>query len=110
MRRGEIWTVAGGGDCTGKSRPVLILQDDRFDVTDSVTVCPFTTDISEAPLFRVVVEANETNGLDMGSRLMADKVTTVRRSRLGARIGRLRDEEMVRVNRAVLVFLGLAGA
>jgi mRNA interferase MazF len=86
------------------------LQDDRFDVTDSVTVCPFTTDISEAPLFRVVVEANETNGLDIRSRLMADKVTTVRRSRLGERIGRLSDEEMVRVNRAVLVFLGLAGS
>ena len=110
MKRGEIWTVAGGGDYTGKPRPALILQDDRFEATDSVTVCAFTTDPTEAPLFRVLVEPDEVNGLEAASRLMADKITTVRRSRLGERLGRLREEDMVRLNRAVLVFLGLVGA
>jgi mRNA interferase MazF len=110
MRRAEIWTVAGGGDYTGKPRPVVILQDDRFDASDSVTVCAFTTDPTDAPLFRVLIEPDELNGLDARSRLMADKVTTVRRSRLGERIGRLKDEDVVRLNRALLVFLGLAGA
>jgi mRNA interferase MazF len=110
MRRAEIWTVAGGGDYTGKPRPVVILQDDRFDATDSVTVCAFTTDPTDTPLFRVLVQPDDLNGLDVSSRLMADKVTTVRRSRLGERIGRLKDEDVVRLNRALLVFLGLAGA
>ena len=57
MKRGEIWTVAGGKDYAGKPRPVLILQDDRFDMTDSVTVCAFTTDPTDAPLFRLLNDA-----------------------------------------------------
>ena len=107
MRRGEIWTVAGGSDDAGKPRPAAILQDDRFD-TDSVTVCPFTTDPTEAPLFRVEIEPGRENGLSQGCRLMVDKITTVRRSRLGDRVGELSDADIVRLNRAVVVFLGIA--
>jgi mRNA interferase MazF len=110
MKRGEIWTVAGGGDYTGKPRPVVVLQDDRFDATDSVTICAFTTDPTDAPLFRVLVGPNETNGLDGPSRIMADKITTVRRQRLATRLGRLDDQDIIRLNRSVLVFLGLAGS
>ncbi len=51
MRRGDIWTVAGGADCAGKPHPVAIVQDDSFDATDSITICAFTTDETEAPLF-----------------------------------------------------------
>ncbi|MGI8913992.1 MAG: type II toxin-antitoxin system PemK/MazF family toxin [Chloroflexota bacterium] len=109
MRRAEIWIVAGGSDYTGKPRPAVILQDDRFDGTDSVTVCAFTTDPTEAPLFRLPVEPNAENGLRAPCRLMVDKVTTVPRTKIGARVGRLPDEDLVRVNRALLVFLGLAG-
>jgi len=110
MRRGEIWTVAGGGDYTGKAPPVVILQDDRFDATDSITVCAFTTDPTDAPLFRILVEPNELNGLDATSRVMVDKITTVRKGRLGTRIGRLDDDDVVRLNQAVLVFLGFAAS
>jgi mRNA interferase MazF len=108
MKRGEIWTVAGGKDYAGKPRPVVIFQDDRFDSTDSITICAFTTDSTDAPLFRLVVEPNESNGLRAISRLMVDKITTVPKSRIGRRIGRLADEDMVRLNRAALVFLGIA--
>ena len=108
MKRGEIWTVAGGKDYAGKPRPVVILQDDRFDLTDSVTVCAFTTDPTDAPLFRLTVEPGESNGLPSVCRLMVDKITTVPKARIGARIGRLADEDIVRLNRAVLVFLGIA--
>ena len=108
MRRGEIWTVAVGGDYTGKARPVVILQDDRFDATDSITICGLTTDPIEVPLARISVEPNERNGLEARSRIMADKVTTVRRARLGKRVGRLAEQDVVRLNRAVLVFLGFA--
>jgi mRNA interferase MazF len=110
MTRGEIWTVAGGGDYTGKPRPAVIIQDDRFDVTDSVTICLFTTDPTEAPFLRVLIEPSPLNGLDEPSRIMVDKITTVRRSRLGTCLGRLNDEDVVRLNRAVLVFLGFTGS
>lgn len=110
MRRGEVWTAAGGADYAGKPRPVVILQDDRFDRTQSVTICGLTTDPADAPLFRPLIEPSESNGLRSTSRLMADKVTTVRRSKLGERLGRLADQDILRMNRALLVFLGLAGA
>ena len=110
MKRGEIWTVAGGGDYAGKPRPVVILQDDRFDATASVTICAFTTDPTEAPLFRLDVEPSERNGLRVPCRLMVDKITTVPKARLGARLGRLDEADMARLNRAVVVFLGMAGA
>jgi mRNA interferase MazF len=110
MKRGEIWTVAAGKGYAGKPRPVVILQDDRFDATDSITICAFTTDSTDAPLFRLVIEPNETNGLRAPCRLMVDKITTVPKVKVGARIGRLNDEDIVRLNRAVLVFLGMAGA
>ena len=110
MRRGEVWTVAGGKGYAGKPRPVVILQDDRFDATDSVTVCAFTTDRTEAPLFRLPVSPDDGNGLRAPCRLMVDKITTVPKAKIGTRIGRLDDEDILRLNRAVLVFLGMAGA
>ncbi len=108
MRRGDIWTVSGGKDYAGKPRPVVIVQDDSFDATDSITVCAFTTDPTEAPLFRLPVEPNARNGLRSACRLMVDKITTVPRSKIGVRVGRLDDEDVVRLNQAVMVFLGLA--
>lgn len=109
MKRGEIWTVAGGPDFAGKPRPAVVLQDDRFDRTSSITICAFTSDPTEAPLFRILIEPSERNGLRAESRLLADKITTVPKSRMGKRIGRLDDEDMIRLNRAIVVFLGLAG-
>ena len=108
MKRGEIWTVAGGKEYAGKPRPAVILQDDRFDMTDSVTVCAFTTDPTDAPLFRLPIEPSQSNGLRAVCRLMVDKITTVHKTKIGARLGRLADEDIVRLNRAVLVFLGIA--
>lgn len=109
MKRGEIWTVAGGPDYAGKPRPAVILQDDRFDRTSSVTICAFTSDQTDAPLFRILIEPSERNGLRTESRLMADKITTVPKARIGKSIGRLDDEDVIRLNRAIVVFLGLAG-
>ena len=109
MKRGEIWTVAGGQGYTGKPRPAAIVQDDRFDGTASVTLCAFTTDPTEAPLLRLAVAPSPENGLAEVSRLMVDKLTTVSKQKLGRRVGRLSDEDVVRLNRALLVFLGLAG-
>jgi mRNA interferase MazF len=110
MKRGEIWTFAGSKDYAGKPLPFVILQDDRFDATASVTICAFTTNTTDSPLFRLAVEPSETNGLRVSSRLMVDKITTVSRTKIRTHVGRLDDHDMLRLNRAVLVFLGIAGA
>ncbi len=107
MRRADIWTVAGGSSHAGKPRLAVIIQDDRFD-TDSVTICPFTTDPTDAPLFRLNIEATPLNGLQESCRLMVDKLTTVSRSKLGVQVGALEDADLVRLNRAIVVFLGIA--
>ncbi len=89
--------------------PVVIVHDDRFDGTDSVTICALTTDPTEAPLIRLSIGPDQSKGLRDPSSLMIDKITTVPRSRLKEQIGRLGDDDKVRLNRAVLVILGLGG-
>ena len=106
--RGELWTMAGGSGYASKPRPVVIVQDDAFTARNSVTVCLITTDPAELPVFRITVDPTAENGLKATSRLMVDKVTTVPKSRLGQCIGRLADDDLLRLNRSVLVFLGLA--
>ena len=109
MNRGEIWTASGGGAYVGKPRPVVVVQDDRFAGLGSVTICAFTTFGASARIFRIGVLPSAQNGLDQPSQLMVDKLTTVPKARLHRRLGRLGDKDMVRLNRAILVFLGLAG-
>jgi mRNA interferase MazF len=109
MKRAEVWTIAGGPDYAGKPRPAVILQDDAFAGTASITLCPFTTQLVEAPLMRLAVDPTKQNGLNATSQLMVDKITTVSKSKLQKRVGTLAEEDMIRLNRAVLVFLGLAG-
>jgi mRNA interferase MazF len=84
------------------------VQDNRFDGTDSVTICAFTTDPTDAPLFRLIIEPNERNGLLSTCRLIVDKITTVPKAKVGRRVGRLDDEDMIRLNQAMMVFLGMA--
>jgi mRNA interferase MazF len=108
LKRGDIWTVAGGNDYAGKPRPAAIIQDDSFDATNSITICAFTTDQTDAPLFRLEVQPTERNGLRTACRLMVDKLSTVPKTKVGARVGRLDDEDILRLNQAILVFLGLA--
>ena len=105
MRRGDIVTVAGGVHAS-KPRPALVVQDDRFDATDSVTVCLFTTNEVDAPLLRVAVAADEVNGLGHDSYLIIDKITTVRRGNARTVLGRLEATTLVEVERRLLVFLG----
>jgi mRNA interferase MazF len=107
--RGDLWTAAGGAAYVGKPRPVVILQDDRFDATASVTVCPLTTNPTAAPIVRPVVSPDGENGLASMCRLMADKISTISKTSLGKRLGRLGAEDMAALERAVLTFLGFAG-
>ena len=108
VKREDVWTVSGGADYTHKPRPAVIVEDDSFDGTLFVTVCAFTSDPTEAPLFRLAVEPNQNNGLRTLFRLMVDKISTISKQRLGKKIGRLDDLDIVRLNQAMIVFLGLA--
>jgi len=110
VKRGEVWTAAAGAGYIGKPRPIVVIQDDRFDATNSVTVCAFTTDLMDAPMLRPLVEASVQNGLHEPGSLMVDKITTVRRDKLGELLGRLSSEDMVRLERSIVVFFGLAGS
>jgi mRNA interferase MazF len=109
MKRGEIWTAAGGPDYAGKPRPVVILQDDRFEFTASVTVCPLTTNPADVPLARPAALPSHRNGLRAPCRLMVDKITTLSRTKLRVRIGQLDVTDLLQLDRSTLVFLGLAG-
>ncbi len=109
MKRGELWTISGGPGFSGKPRPVLIVQDDAYRDTASVTVCPVTSDETEAAVLRQALDPDTKNGLRRPSRVMIDKITTLPRARLGRRIGALSIEDMAHVDRALLVFLGLSG-
>ena len=108
MRRGDIHIAAPRGAYTGKPRPVIIVQDDRFDATASVTVCPLTTDPVEAPLTRILVEPTAATGIEQPSKIMVDKITTMPRANIREHLGRLADADLIRLDRALLVFLGLA--
>ena len=100
--------MAGGPGYASKPRPAVIIQDDGFSETLSIAVCPLTSEPVEAPILRLLVEPTPENGLRNTSRLMVDKVTTVPKSRIGQRIGCLADDDLLRLNRSLLVFLGLA--
>ena len=110
MKRGEIWTASGDPDYAGEPRPVVIVQDDHFDDTGSITVCLLTTKTIDAPLFRIAIEPTPDNGLREPCFAMADKITTIPRTRLGKRLGTLKPTAMAPINQAMLVFLGLAGS
>jgi len=102
-----VVTIAAPGDY-GKPRPAVLIQSDYFNDTHaSILVCPFTTSRVDAPLFRLDVAPSETNGLEAHSQIMIDKVITMRRDKIGRRIGRLDDETMLAVNRSLTLFLGL---
>ena len=109
MNRGEIWTVAGGV-YAAKLRPAVIVQDDLFDATSSVIVAPMTSVLLDAPLMRIRVSGGDgrLSGLDRDSDVMIDKLTTVRRSNVHVRVGRLTAEQLVEIERAMMAFLGLA--
>jgi mRNA interferase MazF len=107
MRRGELMTVALPG-AYGKPRPALVIQSDLFDEHPPVTILPITGELRATPLFRIDVAPSAANGLRKPSQVMVDKAQSVPRAKLGDRIGRLEDDALLAVTRALAVFLGIA--
>ena len=107
MKRGDVVTIALQG-AYGKPRPALVIQSDIFNEHPSVTILPITSQIRATPLFRIILQPNPENGLIKPSQIMVDKTQTVPRAKVGKNIGRLSDQEMLSVTRALAVFLGFA--
>jgi mRNA interferase MazF len=107
MRRGDIVTVAAPGDF-GKPRPALLVQSDLFDELPSVALCLVTSTLRDAPIFRITVDPSPANGLQRVSQIQVDKILTVARERIGGVIGRLDDATLLKVNRSLAVFVGIA--
>jgi mRNA interferase MazF len=109
LKRGEIWTAAGGPGFVAKPRPFVIVRDERLGLTTSVTVCGFTSDPTDAPIFRVLIRPSRMNRLHAPSRIMIDKVTTIPTARLSYRVGRLDTDDITRLDHALMIHLGLTG-
>ena len=107
MKRGEIWTVAGGGDFMSKPKPAVVIQANVPENSESVTICGFTSAFDEATFARVVVVPSDENGLEVLSEVMVDKVQPVRSARLRNLIGRLDSGDTERLDRSLRLFLGL---
>ena len=108
MRRGDVVTVAAAGDY-GKPRPAIIVQTDALPENHaSVVVCQLTSELADAPDFRVTIEPEPENGLRLTSQVMVDKPVAIRRERIGRKIGRLGNRDMARLGIALAFVLGLA--
>ena len=107
MRRGDIVTIVLPG-AYRKPRPALVVQSDLFDTLTSVTVLPVTSELRTAPLLRISIEPNTDNGLRKKSQVMVDKAQTVPRGKVGTTIGRLHEDTLVAVDRALAIFFGIA--
>jgi len=108
MQRGDVVTVAAAGD-HGKARPAVVVQTNAIPASHaSVVICQMTSDLADAPDFRVMIEPAAKNGLRVRSQVMADKPVTIRRERVGGRIGRLDGTDLTRLNAALAFVVGLA--
>ena len=106
MRRGDLVTIALQGQY-GKPRPALVVQSDLFDEHPSVTILPITSELRDAPLFRVPIKPSEANGLQKPSEVMVDKAQSVPRGKIGDTFGHVSAEDMLAVSRSLAVFLGV---
>ena len=106
MRRGDLVTIALQGQHE-KPRPALVVQSDLFDEHPSVTLLPITSELRDAPLFRVPIKPSEANGLQKPSEVMVDKAQSVPREKIGSTFGHVSAEDMLAVSRSLAVFLGV---
>jgi mRNA interferase MazF len=107
MKRGDIVLVALAGDY-GKPRPAVVVQTDLVnDIHASVVVCPITSHLQDAELFRLTIEPSSDNGLQKISQIMVDKIVAVRRDKIRDPIGKIDEKLMIRVERSLAFWLGL---
>ncbi|MEI6790323.1 MAG: type II toxin-antitoxin system PemK/MazF family toxin [Myxococcaceae bacterium] len=107
IHRGDVVICVSQGDY-GKPRPAIVLQSDLFNETHaSITVCPITSDINDASLFRVTIEQAPNNGLQNRSQIMIDKIVTIPREKIRQVIGKVSAKELTLIQQALNCWLGL---
>lgn len=109
MKRGEIWTAAGGSNYAGKPRPWVVVQADLFEIESSIILCGFTSEPGNHARLRPQIDPTPTNGLRESSRVMVDKIMALPRNLIDKHVGNLSPADMERVDRALRLVLGLAG-
>jgi mRNA interferase MazF len=107
-RRGDLVIVAASGAYTGKPRPAVVVQSDRLPPLDSVLVVLITSEIVDAPLYRLSIAPTKANGLLEPSQVMVDKIVALPRDKCGHAIGRLDEAALIVLNRMLSTVLGLA--
>lgn len=100
--------MAARGAYSGKPRPAVVVQSELFADLDSVTLCLLSSELGEAPLARISVEPTPGNSLKQTCAVMIDKLVTVPVERVGQRMGAFDEETMLRVDRSLALFLGIA--
>lgn len=108
FKRGNLVTIAISGDY-GKPRPALVIQANAFGMLPSVTVLRLPSTLIPANLTRLAVEPTLENGLRVTSQIMIDKAVTVPRGKIGEIFGKLDDDTMRTVSRALVAFFDLEG-
>lgn len=107
MKRGDVVVVVVPGDY-GKPRPAVVVQTDLVNDTHaSIVMCPITSHMQDAELFRLTIQPSPGNGLQKISQVMVDKLVAVRRDKIGQVIGTLDDELLIRLNRSLAFWLGM---
>jgi mRNA interferase MazF len=108
LKRGEIWTIAGGADYAGKPRPAIVVQSDKFDATKSIVVCPLTHTAVDAEPARFMLAPSQANGLLARSYVMVDKIASLPKTKVRRRIGQLAPGDVTLLDQHIAIFLGLA--
>lgn len=107
LQRGDLVVCAVSGDY-GKPRPAVVVQSDLFNEThQSVTLCPITTHLVDASLFRLSLLPNPQNGLIENSQIMVDKISSVHRDKIRQKIGSLSAGSIRKLNEALSLWLAL---
>ena len=110
-RRGEVYLVSFDptlGAEIKKTRPAVILQNDIANRASPITIVAAITSQFEEPLYptEVLISAPE-GGLQSDSVLLLNQIRSIDTQRLIRRLGKLKPETIGKVDRALILSLGL---
>ena len=112
IRRGEIYLATLDpvvGNEISKTRPVVIVSNDNNNqFSGTVTILPVTSKMLNKIYPFEVFLAKGTAHLPKNSRVKADQIRTLDKSRIVSRIGKLGKAKMDQVESAIKVHLGLS--
>ena len=111
IKRGEIYYADLSpviGSEQGGTRPILIIQNNVGNKYSSTTIIAAAiTSKTDKSNFPTHLKLNNVKGLNNNSLLLLEQVRTIDCSRIKSYIGKLSDETMEKVNKALCVSLAL---